>query len=96
MLFGLPVNQAGQATGDNIISHAHCMLHTKGCRHTLRICNGYCISTATTVTRMCLNITLNYFGSIVEQNLDSTDFIFLMLALGLMTLQGVGCATLGP
>ena len=30
--------------------HAHCMLDTYGCWHTLGICNTYCPSTATVVT----------------------------------------------
>jgi hypothetical protein len=39
---------AGQATYDNM-EHAHCMLDTQDCRHTLRICNNYCFPTATVV-----------------------------------------------
>jgi len=38
--------RARQATDDNM-PHAHCMLDTKGCKHTLRICNTCCLSTAT-------------------------------------------------
>jgi len=35
-----------QATDDNM-AHAHCMLDTQFYKHTLRICNTYCFSTAT-------------------------------------------------
>ena len=33
------------------MARAHCMLDTKGYRHTLRICNTYCFSTATVIAR---------------------------------------------
>jgi len=36
---------------------AHCMLDNKGCRHTRRMCNIYCFSMATMVTRMRLIAT---------------------------------------
>jgi hypothetical protein len=50
---------ARQVAGNNIkTTHAHCMLDTKGYKHTLRICNTYCLSTVTLVTRTCLNGTL--------------------------------------
>ena len=35
-----------------------CALHTWGCKHTLRICNTYCLPTATVVARTCLSVTL--------------------------------------
>jgi len=38
--------RARQATDDNM-AHAHSMLDTKGYKHTLRICNTCCLSTAT-------------------------------------------------
>ena len=49
--------RAGHATDVNV-AHAHCMLDTKGYKHTLRICNTYCFSTTTMVARTRLNITL--------------------------------------
>jgi len=50
--------RAGQAT-DNNTAHAHYMLDNSGYMHTLRICNIYSFSTATTkVTRTCLLNTL--------------------------------------
>jgi hypothetical protein len=50
--------RAGQATDDNM-AHAHCMLDTKGYRHTPRICNTYyCFCSATMVIRTRLNVTL--------------------------------------
>jgi hypothetical protein len=49
--------RAGQAADDNM-AHAHCMLDTYGYKHTLRIFNTYCFSTATMVGRTRLDITL--------------------------------------
>jgi len=49
--------RTGQATDVNM-AHAHFMPDTKGYKHTLRICNTYCFSTATLVTRKRLNVTL--------------------------------------
>jgi hypothetical protein len=48
---------AGQATDDNV-AHAHCMLDNSGYKHTLKICNYYCLSTATMVARPSLSVTL--------------------------------------
>jgi hypothetical protein len=48
---------AGQATEYNM-AHAHCKLVNQDYKHTLRICNIYCISIATMVTRTRLNVTL--------------------------------------
>jgi len=57
--------RAGQATDDNM-AHAHYMLDTSGYRHTLRICNTYCFSTATMVARRRLIVTLYvHFSSFV-------------------------------
>jgi hypothetical protein len=49
---------AGEATGDNM-AYPHCILNNNGYKHTLRICSTYCFSTATTVTRKRLNVTLH-------------------------------------
>jgi hypothetical protein len=51
--------RAGKATDDNM-AHAHCMLDTYGYkyRHTLRLCNTHCFSTATPVAWTRLNVTL--------------------------------------
>jgi len=49
--------RAGQATDVNMV-HVHLMPDTKGYKYTLRICNTYCFSTATLVTRKRLNVTL--------------------------------------
>jgi hypothetical protein len=47
-----------QATDDSIIrAHEPCKLDKYVYRHTLRICNTYCVSSATMVTRTHLNIT---------------------------------------
>jgi hypothetical protein len=47
--------KAEKTTDDNM-AHGHCMLDTEGYRHTHRICNTYCFSTATMVKRTCLNV----------------------------------------
>jgi len=43
------------ATDDNV-AHAHFMLDTQGYKHTLRICNSYCFSTATMVAHECASM----------------------------------------
>ena len=52
--------RTGQATDDKMV-HTHCMLDTQGCKHTLRICNTYCISTAKiiTQTRLCVRLCIH-------------------------------------
>jgi len=42
---------------DSGIQHALCMLDIWGYKHTPRICNAYCFSTATVLTRTRLNVT---------------------------------------
>jgi len=39
----------------NNMAHAYCVLYTQGHKHTLWICNTYCLSTAIAVTRSCLS-----------------------------------------
>jgi hypothetical protein len=48
---------ARQATDDNM-AHAYFMLDTYRYKNTLRMCNTYCFSTATLVTRTRVNVTL--------------------------------------
>jgi hypothetical protein len=43
--------RAGLATDDNM-AHAHCTVDTQGYKHTPRLCNTYCFSTA---TKVCAN-----------------------------------------
>jgi len=50
-------NRAEQATDDNM-ARAHCMLDTQGYKHTHRMYNSYCFSTATVVARTRLHVTL--------------------------------------
>jgi len=52
--------RAGHATDGNM-AHAHCMLHNKGYKHTLTVCNTYLFATATMVTRTRLIVTLSCF-----------------------------------
>ena len=48
------------------MAHALCMLDNYGYRHTLRICNIYCFSTTTMVTRTRLNVHVyTYIASLV-------------------------------
>jgi len=50
---------AEEATDDNM-AQAHCMLDIEVYKHTLRLWNTYCISTATVVTRTHLiHVALN-------------------------------------
>jgi hypothetical protein len=49
--------ERGQAT-DDIMAHALCMLDTQGHKHTVIICNTFCLSTITMVTRRRLSVPL--------------------------------------
>ena len=44
---------------DDSMTHAHCILDTKGYKYTISICNVHYFSTATMVARTRLNVTLN-------------------------------------
>jgi len=48
--------RVGQATDDNM-THAHCVLDTRGYKHTLTLYNTYCFSTATMVSRKHHSVT---------------------------------------
>jgi hypothetical protein len=48
--------RAEQATDDSM-AHAHGMLDKYGYRHTLRICDRYCLSSTTMVARTRLSVT---------------------------------------
>ena len=52
-------NIVEQDTDDNVV-HMQCMLDTYGYKHTVRICNTHCFSTATMVARKRLNVTLHF------------------------------------
>jgi len=67
--------RARQATDDNIV-HAHCMLDAYGYKHTLRIYNTYCFSTATMVVRTCLNVTSYILCLSCYYSLISVDFYY--------------------
>ena len=49
--------QPDTSTDDNM-TLAHCVLGTQSYKHTLRICNTYCFSAATVVTRTRFIVTL--------------------------------------
>ena len=57
--------RAGQATYDNM-THANCMLDNWSFKHTLIICNTYCISTATVVSRTHLNVALHVLWPVLS------------------------------
>jgi len=42
------------------MAHANCMLDTRGYEHTIRICNNYCFSKATMISRMRLCLGRGY------------------------------------
>ena len=54
------------------MAHALCMLDYQGYRHTLRICNIYCFSTAPIITQTHLIITLY---------VHCLNFLFITLTL---------------
>jgi hypothetical protein len=41
------------------MAHAHYMRDTSGCKHTLRMCNAHCLSTATKVARTRFSVSLH-------------------------------------
>jgi hypothetical protein len=49
--------RVGQAIHDNM-AHTHCMLDTKGYKHTLRMCNNYCFSPPSMIARTLLDVML--------------------------------------
>ena len=74
--------RAGQATDDNM-AYEHCTLDTKGYgyKHTLRICNTYCSSTATIVARTRLNVTLHqHCLSCYHVHSNYTELIFNLVS----------------
>jgi hypothetical protein len=86
--------RAGRATDDNM-AHGHYMMDTEGYRHTLRICNTYCFSTATVMTMETLAsfhmlvLTFTYlrpFGNMPNQHMSDD----------LSHLQGCSTAALQP
>ena len=58
------VEKIVQATDGNM-THVRCMLDTYSYKHTLRICNTYCFSTATMVALTRLNVTYTYIVCLV-------------------------------
>jgi hypothetical protein len=50
--------RAKQATDKSKVQ-AHCMLDSCGYKHTLKLCNTHCFSTATMVARKLLIVTLS-------------------------------------
>jgi len=49
--------KAGRVKADNM-THAHCMLVTKGYKHKRRVCNTYCFTTPTVVARKPLTVVI--------------------------------------
>jgi len=49
----------GRQATDDSTAHAHCVLDSLSCsKHTLKVCNTYCVSSATVVTHTPLSFTL--------------------------------------
>jgi hypothetical protein len=69
--------RAGQATDDNIIRNIRIACYRTKATDTHRICNTYCFSTATMVTRTRPNVTLYVhclFSSHVSTSIRSLPF----------------------
>jgi len=63
------------STDDNM-GHAHCMLDTKGYKHTLRICTESCFSAVTVVARTPHSVTLFvYCLSYLGYNTRKINFV---------------------
>ena len=79
---------AEQATDGNM-AHVHC---TRGYRHTIRICNNYCLSIATMVARTHLNVTficaLLFFLSPSSSNHDGRPWQKLSYISSLVRQSG--------
>ena len=58
---------AGEAKDENM-AHAHFTLGNLGYKHTLRICNTSCFTTATMFTRTRLNVTFKHTLSPLMRN----------------------------
>ena len=91
--------RAGQATDD--MAHAHCILDTKVYKHTLRMCNSYCFSTATMIARTCFNVGFyvrvhcrSYYNLEVVCSLRGTNLVLsktlLVVLEGLIELPVAG------
>jgi hypothetical protein len=57
----------GQATDDNM-TFAHCTLDTQIYKYTLRICNIYCVSTATELQVRPSVLRYTYIASLIINN----------------------------
>ena len=64
--------------------HAHCMLDNEGHKHTLRMCNTLCLSTAVMVARTRLKVTL--YAYCMSYFVCGTRY----LAVGEVCQQGAG------
>ena len=75
------VCRARRATDDNMAVE-HCMLDTQGYRHTLIICNTYCFSTATMVTRTRLSVNYTYIACRINFGIGGKCFQKLSFVVG--------------
>jgi hypothetical protein len=75
------------------MAQVHCMLGTYGCKHTPRICNTYCFSTATMASRMRLTVRLYvhclscFFSPFC---LPPCDFIVCSIVYANIRVHGLG------
>ena len=57
--------RAGRATDENM-THAHCMLYTSSYKHTLRICNNHCFSSAGCNERALVVLRYTHIACLVK------------------------------
>ena len=71
------------------MAHALCALNNLGYRHTLRICNIYCFSTARIVARMRLNVTFicTELVFLILKRSENSTFYFVLYASGVLQLK---------
>jgi hypothetical protein len=80
------------------MARVYCVLDTSGYKHILRVCNNFCFSTPTMVTRTSLNVTL-YVHCLVSFLVVLLFFLFLSLfviRIIMQSLSSVGFSDADP
>ena len=75
--------KTGQATYDNM-EHVQCMLCTWRYKHTLRICNSYCFSTATMVALTRLSVAIRVHSLYCYRSHERAQMTYMCLSKLLM------------
>jgi len=70
--------RAGHAT-DDIAAHMHGILENYGYKQPFRICNAYCFSTATMITRTRLYVTVLHTLPVLSLYFDRKLIIFNLI-----------------